>query len=257
MILLRKSLIVAHRCGYKEAKELENSIAALTYCNSKEYIDGIEIDCLLTKDKKIVVFHDSFVMMNEKVKNVSKLSFQELDDWYYQKNHCHLPTLEEMLKTINISKTLFIELKNGLLNDDTNSLLIELVNKEIKKHKLKKTKILSFSERMLNEFYKVNPTESFCLLVSKSSYLYNAKLIYHMYLNKRIRIVALHKSMVTKKRANKLLQNHSLAIYTIKNKKEMEKIMDTLDDLYDKYQDKFIFITNVPVVVTKVLNKIN
>lgn len=257
MIVLKKSLIVAHRCGYKDAKELENSIAALKYCNSKEYIDGIELDCLLTEDKKIVVFHDSFVMIDDKVKNVSKLSFRELDDWYFEKNHSHLNTLEEMLKTVSISKILFIELKNGLLKDDTNTLLIDLVNKEIKKHKLKKTKILCFSERMLNDFYKVNKKESLCLLVSKSSYLYNAKLIYNMYFNKRIHIVAIHKSMVTKKRVKKILQNHSLAIYTIKNKKEMEKILNILGDVYEKYKDQFIIITNVPSVVNKVLNKIN
>ena len=248
---------MAHRCGYKDAKELENSIAALNYCNSKEYIDGIELDCLLTEDKKIVVFHDSFVRIDEKVKNVSKLSFRELDDWYYEKNHCHLNTLEEMLKAVRISKILFIELKNGLLKDDSNKVFIELVNKEIKKHKLKKTKILCFSERMLNDFHKVNKKESLCLLVSKSSYLYNAKLIYNMYLNKRIHTIAIHKSMVTKKRVKKLLQNHFLAIYTIKNKKEMEKIMNILGDLYGRYQDRFIFITNAPSIVNRVINKIN
>lgn len=256
MILLKKSLIIAHRCGYSEAKELENSIAALKYCNSKEYIDGVEIDCLLTKDHKIVVFHDSFVMVNEKVKNVSKLSFKELDDWYYHKNYSHLNTLEEMLKTIRISKILFIELKNGLLKNNTNTLFLELVNNEIKKHKLKKTKILCFSENMLHDFYKINKKEPLCLLVSKSSYLYNAKLVYNMYFNKKISIIAIHKSMVTKKRAKKILQHHSLAIYTIKNKKEIEKILDTLSEVYHQYQDRLIFITNVPSIVNKVVNKV-
>lgn len=248
---------MAHRCGYRDAQELENSIAALKYCNSKDYIDGIELDCLLTKDKKIVVFHDSFVLMDEKVKNVSKLSFQELDDWYYEKNHRHLNTLDEMLKTVSISKILFIELKNGVLKDDVDRELLELVHKELKKHKLKKTKILCFSEKMLNAYYKLNKKESLCLLVSKSSYLYNAKLIYNMYFNKKISTIAIHKSMVTKKRVKKLLQNHNVAIYTIKNKKEMEKILTILDEVYDKYKDKFIIITNVPSVVNLVLNKIN
>ena len=248
---------MAHRCGYRDAQELENSIAALKYCNSKEYIDGIELDCLLTKDKKIVVFHDSFVMIGEKVKNVSKLSFQELDDWYYEKNHSHLNTLEEMLKAVSISKILFIELKNGLLKNDIDSVLLDHVNKELNRHKFKKTKILCFSEKMLNAFYKINKKESLCLLVSKSSYLYNAKLIYNMYLNKKINTIAIHKSMVTKKRIKKLLQNHYVAIYTIKNKKEMEKILTILDEVYYKYKDKFIIITNVPSVVNLALNKIN
>lgn len=255
-MILKRCFIVAHRCGFQEAGQKENSIAALKYCNSKGYINGIEIDCLLTKDKKIVVIHDSFVMMNSKLESVSKLTFRELDDWYYHKNHIHLNTLGEMLKTISISKTLFIELKNGVLIDDVDRKLITLVKEEINKHRLKKTQILSFSGKMLNEYYKVNSRQSLCLLVSKSSYLYNAKLIYNMYFNKKIKTIAIHKSMLTKKRANKLLQNHSLAIYTIKNKKEMEKVVHILDDLYIKYNESIIIITDVPEIVNRVISKI-
>lgn len=254
MILLKKGLIVAHRCGYHEAGSHENSIAALKYCNSKGYIDGVELDCILTKDKKLAVFHDVIITKGTKIESVSKLTFEELDNWYYDKNKIHLSTLDQMLNTISISKTLFIEIKNSFVDDKKNKEIIKLVNQEIKKHKLKKTKVMCFSEVVLNEYYKINSKEDLCLLVSKSSYLYNPKLAYNMYFNKKINIVAIHKSMLTKNRAVKILKKHFLAVYTIKKEKEIKNIMEILDDLFYKYKNRLIFITTIPKIVYNNVN---
>lgn len=251
---MKKCFIVAHRCGYAEAEKYENSIAALKYCNSKGYIDGIELDCILTKDDKVIVFHDIVIKNKAKIEGVSNLTYQELDDLYYKKNGVHLNTLDEMLKTMSLSKTLFIEIKNSFTDDKKNLEIIKLVNGIIKRHKLKKTKVMCFSEKVLNEYYKVNNKEDLCLLVSKSSYLYNPKLAYNMYLNRKINIIAIHKSMLTKKRASKILKKHSLAIYTIKKEKEIKNIINILDDLYFKYKNKLIFITTIPKIV---YNKVN
>lgn len=254
MIFLKNSLIVAHRCGYHEAGKLENSIDALKYCNSKGYIDGVELDCILTKDKKLAVFHDVIINKGTKIESVSKLTFEELDNWYYEKNKTHLCTLDQMLSAISISKILFIEIKNSFIDDKKNKEIIKLVNEQVKRHKLKKTKIMCFSETVLNEYYNINNKEDLCLLVSKTSYLYNPKLAYNMYLNKKINVIAIHKSMLTKKRALNILRKHSLAIYTIKKEKEIENIKDILGDLFFKYKNKLIFITIMPKIV---YNKIN
>lgn len=249
---MKRCFVVAHRCGYNEARKKENSIESLKYCNSKKYIDGIELDCQLTKDNKIVVFHDIYIKMNNRLISVDKLTFKELDSWYYIKNNIHLNTLEEMISKMSISKVMFVEIKSIF---KTNNKLIKMINDVIKKYKYKKTKIMCFQSDVLCNYYKINKKEELVLLVSKTSFLYNAKLKYHMYFDKKIKTVAIHKNMVKYSRCKKLLKNHFLAIYTIKNEREIDKIINSLGDILNYYKEKIIIITTIPEIVDRRVNR--
>ena len=54
---MEKIHLIAHRGGYKESNTRENSIKAIKYAVSKDYITGVEFDVRITKDNKIILFH--------------------------------------------------------------------------------------------------------------------------------------------------------------------------------------------------------
>ena len=63
---MNKIKLIAHRGGYKQSNTRENSIEAIKYATSKEYIDGVEFDVRVTSDNKLVVFHDFRIKYNNK-----------------------------------------------------------------------------------------------------------------------------------------------------------------------------------------------
>ncbi len=111
-----KPLIIAHRGESAEAPE--NTLAAINLA-WQNGTDGIEIDIQLTKDNKIVVFHDKntrrtcgvngpvrFLKLDE-LKNLNA-GFHKGLRWQEQ-----IPTLREVLQTVPKKKSIFIELKSG------------------------------------------------------------------------------------------------------------------------------------------------
>ena len=50
---------IAHR-GLDKHNFKENSIEAFKYCFNSSYIDGVEMDVRLTRDKKVVISHDDY-----------------------------------------------------------------------------------------------------------------------------------------------------------------------------------------------------
>ena len=252
---MKKCMIIAHRCGYKEANSLENSIDALIYSNNKKYIDGIELDTSLTKDKILVVFHNSNIKINNKKINIKNLTFKQLDEWYLKKYQKHLNTLEEMIKKIKSSKNLFIEIKNvlPLVGNDIDE-TINKVNDLLEKYSFKSTKILCFREDVLNKFSLLNKNESLCLLIDKRSYLYDMKIIHNIYFNKKIEVVGIEKNILTYNKAKIILKRKYLSIFTINTLEELEKVLDTLKELFEKYKDKIIITTNIPKIVDKRIN---
>ena len=72
-----KKGIIAHRGIFDNRKVPENSIKAFKNALNKGY--AIELDIRLTKDNKIVVFHDDVLgRMTKKKGNIKNLTFEEL-----------------------------------------------------------------------------------------------------------------------------------------------------------------------------------
>ncbi len=98
----------------------ENSLPAFSLAVTKGY--GIELDVRLSKDGKVMVFHDDDLLrmcsVNEKFKN---LTYAELEQLRLSNSDCVIPTLEEVLKTVNGTVPLLIELKG----DDRNTSLCD------------------------------------------------------------------------------------------------------------------------------------
>lgn len=106
-----KDNIIAHRGVFDNKKVVENTIGAFIKAINKKYV--IELDIRLTKDNKIVVFHDDKLnrLSNEKgyVKNKN---LEELKKIKLLNTDNYIPTFDEVLNLVNGKVPLLIELKS-------------------------------------------------------------------------------------------------------------------------------------------------
>lgn len=109
---LTKSLI-AHR-GYHDIKNgiPENSLLSFKRAIRHNYI--IELDIHLTKDMRIVVFHDDNLKRVCGVnKKISDCTYDELKKLYLLNTKSKIPLLEEVLNLVNNKVPIIIEIKGN------------------------------------------------------------------------------------------------------------------------------------------------
>lgn len=109
--------IIGHRGASYDAPE--NTLASVNLA-WKRNADAVEIDIYLSKDGKIVAYHDKTTKRiggrDQAVKDQTFAELQTLDvgAWKHAKYKLErIPTLSEILKTIPAGKRLFIEIKCG------------------------------------------------------------------------------------------------------------------------------------------------
>jgi glycerophosphoryl diester phosphodiesterase len=125
--VLLKDRYIAHR-GLHNEKYPENSLSAFNYACEKGY--AIEIDIHITKDDKIIVFHDNTL---KRVCGVDikpeEATLDELKEHYLFNSDEKIPTLEECLACVKGRSLLLIEFKcesNGIckrLCEEANKIL--------------------------------------------------------------------------------------------------------------------------------------
>jgi len=154
-------MLIAHRANDSH-KYLENTKEAVIYCLNKGYIDGIEIDIRVTKDKEFVVIHN---MLMDKVSNgigfIKDKTLKELKS-YNLKNQQKINTLEEILNIMN-NKLLLIEIKDELNNYKE---FIDVFYKKIKKYLYLNIIICSFNYELLNYLKKLNRNIKCALIIN-------------------------------------------------------------------------------------------
>ena len=154
-------MLIAHR-GNDNHIYLENTKEAIIHCLNKEYIDGIEIDVRVTKDKEFVLIHN---MLVDKISNgigfVKEKTLKELKN-YNLKNNQKINTLEEILNIMN-NKILLIEIK-----DETNNYkeFIEIFYKKINKYLYLNIIICSFNYELLNYLKELNKNIKCALIIN-------------------------------------------------------------------------------------------
>jgi len=115
--------LIAHR-GLHNKDIKENTIEAFLNAINNNY-DGIELDIRYTKDKEIVVLHDSFI--NRTSNGTGKLkdyNYKDLKKYNFgsKKIKSKIPRLIDVIKKIN-NTIIFIELKENIDSDDLDSIL--------------------------------------------------------------------------------------------------------------------------------------
>ncbi|MBR4873026.1 MAG: glycerophosphodiester phosphodiesterase [Clostridia bacterium] len=106
----------SHRGLFDNKKVPENSLAA--FRNSAKYGFGIELDVQLTKDGEVVVFHDYTLdrMCGESGK-ISEMTLSELRRFRLLGTGEGIPTLREVLETVDGRVPLLVELKGESADD--------------------------------------------------------------------------------------------------------------------------------------------
>lgn len=138
--------LISHR-GLDNHIYSENSLKAIESVLNKDYIDGIEIDVRITKDKKIVLIHDPVIDLISNGSGIVKyMNFDDLNKYQYGKSKESIITLDNLLDIINTDKIILIEIKE-FGNDFIN--LVDETIKIISKHNLN-IYISSFNYRLLN-----------------------------------------------------------------------------------------------------------
>ena len=118
--------LIAHRANNNH-KYSENSLSAILDVLEKDYIDGIEIDVRITKDKRLVLIHDPVIdFISDGTGIVSHMILSDLKKYKYGKSKEDMLTLDNLLDKITTNKIILIELKE-MGND-----YIELVDETIK-----------------------------------------------------------------------------------------------------------------------------
>ena len=206
------SNLIAHR-ALDSSKYKENTKEAIINAFSKEYIKGIEIDVRITKDKKLVIIHDSTINRTSNGSGLVKnMTLKELKKYNFgtKTKPSKICTLKEVLKLLPNDKILLIELKCN--NNELE--YIKYFYNTIKDYLYKNIYIMSFNEKIIDKLKKLHPNLVCGLLMSK--------IINNQYLSKDFDFIAISSYSVKEvKNYKKTLFIWALA--SKKRYKELEK----------------------------------
>jgi len=138
-------------------------------------VDGLELDVRLTKDKQIVIFHDSglqrLVGINKKIKN---LTYSELQEIKLEQDQT-IPLLDDFVPLLEKIKAVNIEIKSdGILRGHG---IINPLIKFLDKYNINDKCILSSLNPLILLRFKLKRPKTII------GYLYNRNLIFHPWNN--------------------------------------------------------------------------
>ena len=199
----------------------ENSIPAFNEAIKNNL--AIELDVHLTKDKKVVVFHDDFLFRMTGVKDYLRFkTLEQLKELHLNETEHTIPTLEETLKFINARVGILLEIKT----EANTKKICKAVIEELKNYK-GNVFIQSFNPFALRYFYKHAPSY---LRGQLSSFFVGQKLSFiKKFVIKKLMLKGFsHADFIAyniDNMPNKYINKANLPIlaYTIKTKEQFEK----------------------------------
>ena len=165
------------KVGHRGAPVLapENTIESFIKA-FKAGIKGIELDVQLSKDGKLVVFHDwSLGNISGSPEQIEDMNYSEIRDLSLE-NNCQIPLLDEVLEICPKDRFVNIEIKSRYYS---NAQLVEKVVKMIQKYKMEKFVVISsFNPFVLQFVKKIIPVLPTAYLWSSedSPFLFNSPL---------------------------------------------------------------------------------
>lgn len=194
---------IIHR-GITSIKNKENTYLAIKKALKDKNSLGVEFDIRLTKDKRIVLSHNSIIGLNL----IENMNYQDIIKEKY------LDTLDKIL-TIDTDKILLIDIKEKDNYKEFGNVLL----KELEKTN-KNIYLASFSKRIINYIKK------------KSNYK-NGYITFYYKNDKNDFIVINHKFISDKK--IKKIKNKEIFLWTINNKKELDEIKKKFSNIDNYY----------------------
>ena len=258
-------LIAAHR-GYSSLA-VENTKNAIDIASNTKYVDYIEIDARLTKDKKIVLAHsNSLLTKNQQTISIDDENYKDLieNEYYYLANSLGIKIeslfnkdngdiLRERSSNLESSNYDIVSLKEGLNNCKDKKVLLDLkfknntqefiesLEKELKD--VDTTNIIFQSNDLLSLLClrKKHPEYTYLAIMKNSSDLEYVSLFDNIGLKECLVTNELIEELITKEK--------TIAIWTLNNPNDINRITTELDN---HYKD-IIYITDYPDVMATCL----
>lgn len=215
---MKKPKIIAHRGIFDNEKIVENTLESFQKAIECHY--AIEFDVQLTKDNRLVVFHDDdlkrLANRNDIVQNMDS---SELTRIKLLNTNQTIPYLKDVL-TLNHNQVLMdIEIKPTKRIKETVSYLMKELTKE------KNYVIISFDPRIIRYIKKNYPkVETGLLIHSKyDSFIKKVLLQSHMILKyTKCDFVSVSKKLYNQKNWKKKIDGYPIFLWTIKDPKEID-----------------------------------
>jgi glycerophosphoryl diester phosphodiesterase len=197
-----------HR-GLAKKKFKENTLQAFKYCFKKNF--GIETDLHVTKDNKIICFHDFNLKKKFKLdRYVKNLTFIEINK-IANKFRYYVPELKELIRISKNKHYLMLEIKSNFSKKNLNELIEQT-------KKLKSFSITSFNEENIKNLYKLkkklNLGVVFASTTRVNKIIQKSKLAY-------VKILVMEKRFLLKKKLG--IIKKPIYFYTARNKKFKKK----------------------------------
>ena len=232
---MKKNLIIAHRGIHDNITTPENSISSFKKALDKNV--PIEFDIQITKDNKLVIFHDdNLKRMTGVDKFIQDTDFADVRKLRLLNTNEIIPTFKEVLDLVNSKILLDIEIKNT----NKKKLVVELVLKELENYK-GKVYLKSFNPFIVKQIKKKTNKYKLGLLITDKyninivDFIFKTNLpIYYL----KPDFLAIKKTMLTKKYYKHFKNHYNIFIWTIKTEKEILKYKKT-------YLDNISYICNI------------
>lgn len=219
--------IIAHRGVFNNKDIPENSIKAFREA-IKLNID-VEFDVQITKDNILVVFHDdNLKRMTNVNKKIEDSTYEEISNLTLLDTKEKIPTLDEVLNTINNNVFMDIEIKNNKRYKILCDLLVKKLNNN-KNYSLK-----SFNPMIVRYINKKYPDINIGYLIGDK---YDFKLLKYILPTKfmikysKCDFISISKKLLNKNKFKIISKIYPTQIWTIK---DMREITD----------DKYTYICN-------------
>ena len=199
--------------------EQENSI--ISFCRAIELgCKGLEMDVQITKDKKLIIYHDMYIEKENKAFYINELTYSQISKIMKNLNENTPPLFSELLPIIKKNKNIIfnIEIKSNKLN---NFLVIRKIKEYINENNIVNQCIISSFNYVLLLQMKFFFRNVLIGLIVGQERLRNHKMIINKIMIKILRptFVNPNGEFISKQFINWLIRNKILIMaYTINNK---------------------------------------
>lgn len=220
--------IIAHRGVFDNDRIIENTKEAFLEAIKNNY--SFELDVQLTKDNKLIVFHDdSLKRLCNINKDIKNSLYDEIKDLKLLNRNSYIPLFSDILKLNKDKMFIDIEVKPTKRINDTITILI----KELSNYK--NYSIKSFDPRIVRYIRENYPNIKTGLLIDYKykNIIYNYLLHSKFILNySKCQFLSISEKLLTNKKFMNNIRNYSISLWTIKD----------IDNI--KYEDDYAYICN-------------
>lgn len=225
-----KFTLIAHRGIHNNLNVPENSIKSFKRAIDKNI--PIELDIHLTRDDKLVVFHDDNLMrMTGTYKKIRNCNYDEINKLYLLNTEEKIPLLSDVLNLVCGKVLIDIEIKDDKRGNKTCKELVKLLD-----YYDGKFIIQSFYPKYIVWFRKYRPKYKRGLLITNAKgFCYNimdSKIVLNTI---KPNFIAYNKNIISCKKVQKYRNNTFIISWTIKNKKDFKEAKKYSDSIITEY----------------------